>query len=691
MLPRRDTLEKSVQFIKGVGPRKAKILNKLGILSVNDLLYHFPYRYEDRRNLAKINGLKIGQIQTIHVRIVSSGLHYTRKGPVIFEAAAADETGNITLVWFNQPYLKDKIKAGEEIILYGKIDVKSGHLQIVNPEYEIITDENGCTSIHTARIVPIYPLTAYLKQRSLRTIINTVINLYAPDFFEFLPLNLRHRLNLIHIADALKNIHFPENETLLEKAKGRLIFDEFFMLELISAVRKNRIKNGLAGIQHKENPLVDKIFFDIVPFKLTPSQSRVIEEIKSDMLSPKPMYRIIQGDVGSGKTIVAVYAMLLSVLNGYQSALMVPTEILAEQHYALLKKMFSKYPLKVVLLKGGLTNKEKEKIYRQIEKEKADIVIGTHALIQEGIKFKRLGLSVIDEQHKFGVLQRKTLKEKGINPDVLVMTATPIPRTLTMILYSDMDLSIISELPPGRKPVTTWWVSGKKRIDAYNFIKREILGEKKQAYIVYPIIEQSEKLDLLDAVRMYEYLKEDVFKNFKVGLIHGRMKGKEKDLIMQSFKNRDMDILVSTIVIEVGIDIPSASIILIEHAERFGLAQLHQLRGRVGRGEFKSYCILVSDAGGKDALRRMNAMIKCNDGFEIAEKDLKIRGPGEIFGIKQHGFPEFKIADPVRDIEILKIAKKEAFNLVEQDSLLQHPENSLLHEEIRLKFKMGLD
>jgi ATP-dependent DNA helicase RecG len=686
MILSQDVFKKSVQFVKKVGPKRAKIFKKLDISTIADLIYHFPRRYEDRRHLLPISKLKINQYQTLEGKIITTGLRYTRKGPAIFEAVVGDETGNLLAIWFNQPYLKDKFSIGDKVILYGKVEAKKGRLVIVNPEYELMDEVQFKDSIHTGRIVPIYPLTSGISQRQLRTVIKGAIDLYAYEVPEILPSDLRHRLKLVHISAALKNIHFPKNEDFYLKARKRLVFDEFFLIEVINAYTKKKIKNRLRGIKHRNKRQIDKLFSSLVPFELTPSQKKVIEEIKEDMIRPKPMYRLLQGDVGSGKTIIAFYAVLLSILNGYQTAFMVPTEILAEQHFFLFKKMLSKLPYKAILVKGKIPDRERTKIYKEIQEKKVDVIIGTHALIQQGIKFKKLSLCIIDEQHKFGVLQRKALKEKGINPDILVMTATPIPRTLSMVLYSDMDLSVIKELPPGRKPITTWWVTERKRIDAYNFIKKEIQDKGKQAYIVYPIIEKSQSLDLRDATRMYKHLKDDIFKEFKVGLIHGRLSSRQKESIMRDFKAGKINILISTIVIEVGIDIANASIMLIEHAERFGLAQLHQLRGRVGRGDFKSYCILVSDTKTQDAKSRLNAMIKCQDGFEIAERDLKIRGPGEVFGVRQHGFPEFKIADLERDLKILELAKKEAFSLIDSDPLLNWPQHRQLHKHIKVNF-----
>jgi len=685
----QGVLEKSVQFIKGVGPKKAKIFKKLDVLTLRDLLYYFPHRYEDRGNFSSINKLKIGQIQAIKVSIKTSGLRFAGRRLAIFELAASDETGSLMAVWFNQPYLKDKLTAGSEVILYGKVDIKKGRLTMISPEYEVIAASGVENSIHAGRIVPVYSLTFQMNQRYIRATIKSVVDLHAANVFEALPQGMRTRLKLPHISTALKNIHFPKNEDFYSKAKRRLIFDEFFLIEIANAYRKKKINESLRGIKHGKKRELDESFSKIAPFELTVEQKKAICEIQGDMMSKKPMYRILHGEVGSGKTIVALYAILLSISNGHQAALMVPTEILAEQHFSLFKTVFSgRFPYKVALMRGGMRAFEKKQLYQDIKDKKIDLVIGTHAIIQKGIKFKKLSLCVIDEQHKFGVLQRKALKEKGVNSDILVMTATPIPRTLSMVLYSDMDISVIRQLPAGRKLATTWWVSEKKRMDAYAFIRKEINGVKKQAYIVYPIIEESEKLDLRDAVRMYKYLKKDVFSEFRVGIIHGRLEREEKERVMREFKDKKIDILVSTVLIEAGIDMPDASIMLIEHAERFGLAQLHQLRGRVGRGNFKAYCILVSNAKTDEAKLRMNALVKCRDGFELAEKDLKIRGPGEFFGVKQHGFDEFKIACPQKDVNILKLAQKEAFALIDEDPLLTLPRHKQLLNCLKGKFDL---
>lgn len=675
-MKRKDPLSQSAQFVKGVGPKKIKILNRLDIKTIENLLYYFPYRYEDRSHLKTISNLEPGKFQSLKADVLTLRLQRIRRGKSIFEMTVGDDTGNLSTTWFNQPYMKDYFKVGDKVILYGKVQRRKS-LQIVNPEYEIISKRDTDDAIHINRIVPIYSLIKGVSQRSLRKIMYASAHDFAPFHKEFLPDFLRQKYNLLHITASLKNIHFPKNKFLLKKARYRLIFEEFFKFQLIMASRRIKMKSENKGIAYKRKGKLMDDFNKLLPFKLTSSQSRVIEQIQNDMEDPKQMQRLLQGDVGSGKTIVAIYAILFAVENGYQTALMVPTEILAEQHYLTLSQLLLNLKVNVVLLVSGMNNKEKEIVKKLIESHEADIIIGTHALIQENIKFKKLGLIVIDEQHKFGVIQRKTLKEKGLNPDVLVMTATPIPRTLAYTIYGDLDLSVIDELPPGRKPIVTWWVTEKKRQGAYEFIRKE-LRAKKQAYVVYPLIEESDKLELRAAKNMHKNLKDKIFPEFKVGLIHGQMKSKEKESAMNGFKSGKINILVSTIVIEVGIDIPNASVMLIEHAERFGLSQLHQLRGRIGRGRDQSYCILVSSSNTEAAKERLSSMSKYSDGFKIAEEDLRLRGPGEFFGTRQHGYPELKIGNILTDIKLLELARFEAFDLVEKDPELKRPENKIL-------------
>jgi ATP-dependent DNA helicase RecG len=507
---------------------------------------------------------------------------------------------------------------------------------------------------------------------------------YAGDVIEILPFEMRKRNNLMVLKEAVRNIHFPVSDLVLKKARERIIFDEFLILQTGIALKRASIKIDLTGCSHKlGGDLIDK-FKSNLAFQFTKSQSKVIKEIEDDMKSLEPMNRLLQGDVGSGKTIVALYALILTVQNGYQGALMVPTEILAEQHYRNIKSLVEGLGVRVMILSGDLKEEERRRRRQMIEIGEVDIIVGTHALIQEGVNFKKLGLAVIDEQHKFGVMQRAMLKSKSLNPDILVMTATPIPRTLALTVYGDMDVSIINELPPGRGEVKTFFFEEKNMWKAYKIAEEQIkIG--RQAYVVYPIIDESEKSDLRAAIKMHKELSSR-FPDLKIGILHGRMRSKEKEVVMHDFKDQKINMLISTIVIEVGVDISNASVMIIEHAERFGLSQLHQLRGRIGRGKHLSYCILVSEPKTDDARQRISAMLNTQDGFKIAEVDLEIRGPGEFFGTRQHGLPELKIANIVRDREMLEAAKKEAFELVHKDRFLRSPENRLIRENLLRKF-----
>jgi len=675
-------LRVSARFVKGVGPTRLSILNKLGIETIEDLLYCFPRRYEDRSKIKKVGEIRPGNFETIRVKVLTFGDRTTKKGMNIFQLAVGDSTGVLHATWFNQPYMKDKFKIGQELILYGKVE-RYNYLQINNPEYEILTGTRE-DMVHMGRIVPIYPLTANLNQRWFRNIMKFTVDNYVDGVVEILPFDIRKRNSLMILKEAIRNIHFPVSELVYKKAKERVIFDEFLILQAGIALKRARVKIDLNGYSHSlDGDLLEK-FKDSLPFEFTKSQSRVVKEIEEDMKSPKPMNRLLQGDVGSGKTIVALHALILTVQNGYQGALMVPTEILAEQHCRNIKELVKDLGINVVMLAGDLKEEEKRRRRQMIEMGEANIVIGTHALIQEGVNFKKLGLAVIDEQHKFGVMQRAILKSKSINPHILVMTATPIPRTLALTLYGDLDVSIIDELPPGRGEIKTLYFEEKNREKAYKIAEDEIrIG--RQAYVVYPIIDESEKTDLRAAKKMHKDLSER-FPDLRAGLLHGRMKSREKEAVMHDFKDKKIDILVSTIVIEVGIDISNASTMIIEHAERFGLSQLHQLRGRIGRAMHVSYCILVSEPKSDEAKLRINAMLKTNDGFKIAEEDLEIRGPGEFFGTRQHGLPELKIANIVRDRAILEIVKKEADALIKKDRFLRLPENRLIRESLLKKF-----
>jgi len=682
-----DIAKTSAQYIKGVGPDRLKLLKRLGIATVEDCLNHFPRRYEDRSNLKAISDLRVDEYQTVKAKVHASSVFRTRQGRSIFQLVVADSSEKkIYCLWFNQPYMKRNFRIGDTIILYARVQ-KTTRLQMIHPEYEIIReDRQGEESIHTGIIVPIYPLVSGVNQRRLRSIVKHCLQQYGRYVSESLSTNIRARHKLLDIYSAIKNIHFPVNTRQMEQARRRLVFDEFFILQLALALRRYKMKSAPKGKAHQTEGKLQEEFFKALPFKLTPAQQRTIEDIKKDMASPKPMHRLVQGEVGSGKTAISCYGLLLTVANKHQGAIMVPTEILARQHYITLSNLFSSLGIRVVLLINGMPKAEKEEALKLIESGEADIVIGTHTLIQKSISFKNLGLVVIDEQHKFGVEQRVMLKSKTQNPDMMVMTATPIPRTMAMTLYGDMDISVVDELPQGKRDVQTLWMDTSQLDEAYDFIKKE-LNEKRQAYIIYPVIDESAALKSEGAVKKYNELKDEVFKEFKVGLLHGRMNDEDKCSIMQEFKKGGLDILVATTIVEVGIDVPNASIMVIENAERFGLSQLHQLRGRIGRSKNRSYCILISQAQTEEAVQRLEAISKTEDGFKIAEEDLNIRGPGELFGKRQHGLPELVLGNIVSDVDILEEARREAFQMIAEDPHLAEERHKRLRDILMQNFK----
>jgi len=683
-------LEMPVRYLKGIGPKKAKIISGFRVDNIEDLLYYFPRRYEDRTNLSPISKLKEGEVQTVKAKVLAKNERQSlrRRGFSILEVVVGDDSGKIFCVWFNQSYLQDYFKPGTALILYGKVDNYAGRLQMSSPEFEILDgDEND--SLNAGRIVPVYSLPAGLTQRSWRLTVKQAIDEYLPRMQDFLSYELRLRNSLLNLAKSILNIHFPQDQELQKQAYQRLSFEEFFIFQLPLALRKSRRKSK-QGIAHQVEGCLAKDFITSLPFELTRAQKNVLEEIKSDMASSRSMQRLLQGDVGSGKTVVAAIAALIAIQGGYQAALMVPTEILARQHYDKINSQAraafgSGKEIKIDLLISGMDKKTKEKTYRDIENGKIDLLIGTHALLEEKVKFKKLGLVVIDEQHKFGVAQRALLPGKGPNPDILIMTATPIPRTLAITLYGDLDISVINELPPGRLPVETILFSRQEVQRAY-MLAREQLKKGHQVYIIYPVIEESYALDIAGAKKKYEELRNGEFKDFSLGLVHGRLKQKEQDEVMSKFKKRQIDILISTTVLEVGIDIATATCMLVEHAERFGLAQLHQLRGRVGRGSVKSFCILVSDSSTAESRKRLEAMVNSADGFRIAEEDLKIRGPGEFFGRRQHGLSELRIGNPLSQMQLLKKAREEALKLISSDPNLQNQQNLAVKERLLARF-----
>ncbi|MFH1577555.1 MAG: ATP-dependent DNA helicase RecG, partial [Candidatus Omnitrophota bacterium] len=683
-------LDMPVQYFQGVGPKRAKFFNKLGIYTAEDILYYFPRRYEDRSNFLPISKLQAGKVQTIRGKVlkIDARQSWKRRRFNIFQVIVEDSTGKIPCVWFNQPYLKNYLKLGQNLILYGRVQEYSGRLQINSPEFEIASEDRA-SSLDIGRITPVYTLSEGLTQRYFRQILKRSLDDCLPRVADALSYDIRTRNDLLNFAKSLHDIHFPDDLNQSKAAYRRLAFEEFFLFQVLIYLRK-LTKKQRPGIRHKVTGQLSEKFENSIPFKLTLAQVRVIQEIKQDMALPLSMNRLLQGDVGSGKTIVAIFAALFAIQGGYQVAFMVPTELLAQQHYATISSQFlalrfQERMIKLGLLSGSATQKEKSKIYQEIKEGKMDLIIGTHALLEQEVGFKSLGLVIIDEQHKFGVSQRAQLRQRGTNPDILVMTATPIPRTLAITLYGDLDISVINELPPLRRPVRTRLVTKNKRQEVYRFIKQTI-DQGQQVYIVYPIIDESGVLDLQAASQMYDILKKDIFPQFNIGLIHGQLTTKQQNEIMSRFRRGTVNILVATTVLEVGIDVPNASLMIIEHAERFGLSQLHQLRGRIGRGGHESDCILISEPQTNEAKLRIKAMVENSDGFHIAEEDLRIRGPGEFFGQRQHGLSELRIANPLTQLQLLKRARTEAGNLINRDPNLKLRQNLLLGKKIKQRF-----
>lgn len=674
-IKREIHLATPLQFIKGVGPKSAEVLKKGAYEAVGDFLYHLPFRYEDRRRFAKILQLRLGMKVPILAKIKETTFKRAYRGRLtIFEALLDDGSASIKAIWFNQPYLRNIIKQGRIGIFFGKTNYSkygSLTLQIENPEYEFILEkEKGI--IHSGRIVPIYRRIGSISSKKIRSVMYEILENLKYRVPEILPQKLLEKYSLIQRYRALQGVHFPPGETSLDDLHQsrtsyhrRLIFEEFFLMQLGLALKRQGVKVEEKGIKYRVTDELRKKLASILPFKLTKAQRRVLKEIGEDLKSSHPMNRLLQGDVGCGKTIVALLTMMVAVENKFQAAIMAPTEILAEQHHFNIKKLLEETNFKVDLLTSSVKGSDRKRILSDISSGESQILVGTHALIQEGVGFKKLGCAVIDEQHRFGVLQRANLIEKGLRPDTLVMTATPIPRSLALTVYGDLDVSVIDELPPGRTPIKTYVRDEGSRRKIYEFIREEI-EKGRQAYIVYPIIQESEKMDLKAAQKMYEDLSQKIFPDLNVGLIHGRLKSDEKDRVMSHFVKGTIRILVSTTVIEVGIDVKNATVMMIENAERFGLSQLHQLRGRIGRGGDQSYCILlVGLKVSEEAMRRLEVMESSTDGFYIAEKDLEIRGPGEFLGTKQSGIPDLRIGNIIRDRLVMQAAREEAFAYIE--------------------------
>lgn len=673
-------LDKNIQYVKGVGEARAKLLNRLGIFTLKDLITYYPRTYEDRSIPKKIEELVDGEEALIEVMPVTrvSEIHI-RRNMTILKMNARDDTGVCQITWFNQPYLKNMFRPGEYYKFYGKISKKGNKIEMNSPVYDKAEEAKN-----TGRIIPIYPTTYKLPQNTLRKIIETGLCELDGKIPETLPDYLISEYKLLGLNDAVNQIHFPKTFDDFNLARNRLVFEELLSMQLALLALKNQYTKDVKGITFSKNVKMSDVI-NVLPFSLTKAQLRVLEEIDNDMEREKPMNRLLQGDVGSGKTIVAVIAAYKCVKCGYQAAIMAPTAILATQHLESFTEILKDFGIRCELLISGITKKKKEEILNRLEKGEIDIIIGTHALLEENVVFKNLGLVVTDEQHRFGVRQRSAIAQKGDNPDVLVMTATPIPRTLALILYGDLDISIIDELPPNRKKIETYAVT-KGMDDRVNAFLKKNIDEGRQAYIVCPLVEENEEINAKSVMELAENYKKKIFPEYRVEYLHGKMKAKEKDAIMEEFKNGNIDILISTTVIEVGVNVPNSSIMVIENAERFGLAQLHQLRGRVGRGEYQSYAILKYN-GNSDVIRkRMKVMTDTNDGFIISEKDLELRGTGEFFGTKQHGLPEFKIANLFEDIGTLKAVQAIAIKIINDDPKLEKDKNKLLRQVIDEKF-----
>lgn len=677
-------LKKDVKYIKGVGPNRVTLLNKLGIFTLKDLITYYPRSYQDRSKPQNIIECVSGEEVLIEAIACGKLSDVRLKGKTMQKLVVRDETSSCTITWFNQSYLKNKFEIGKKYKFYGKITNQFGKISMTSPVF----DENE-KNFNTGKIIPLYPLTYQLSQNVLRRIVESGLAEVEEKLPETLPDYLLREYDLEDINEATKHIHFPQELKDFEKARKRLVFEELLSTQLALLELKNNYMHEEKGISFDKNVKMSDVINQL-PFRLTKAQIRVLEEIDNNMEAETPMNRLLQGDVGSGKTVVAMCSAYKAVKSGYQATIMAPTAILATQHLENFEKIFNSLGIKCELLISGISKKKKENLLERLTNGDIDILIGTHAIIEENVVFKNLGLVVTDEQHRFGVKQRTKIAEKGKNPDVLVMTATPIPRTLALILYGDLDISIIDELPPNRKTIETFAVNKKMTERVNGFIEKQI-REGRQAYIVCPLVEENEELDLKSVEELYETYQRKVFPHYKVEYIHGKMKPKQKDEIMERFKQGEIDVLISTTVIEVGVDVPNSNIMVIENAERFGLAQLHQLRGRVGRGEYQSFCVLKYEGKGETVKERMKVMCSTNDGFIISEKDLELRGSGDFFGTMQHGLPEFKIANLFEDMPILKAVQEIAGKILREDPKLEQDKNVLLKDLIRDKFMKRIE
>ena len=670
-------LSTTLTHIKALLPRYLRFFKAMNLLTLGDLLSFFPRRWEDRRQFTPINQVADGAIEAIQGTLGGWRSRNTSSKLSIQEANIVDESGAITAVWFNQDYLMHTFRTGQKVSAVGKVEKNMFGTKLNNPEME---GQNG-PFICTNRIVPVYPLSGKLTQSYLRKLQYKLVPTYASAILDPLPPYLEARHNLMGRAQAVVEMHWPSCYDSKDAAQKRLAFEELLLLQMQIMRGRQSVVNRVRVHRYENTEAIGREFAQILPFTLTGAQQRVCEEIRQDLIGEFPMNRLVQGDVGSGKTIVAAYAAFLAIKNGLQAALMAPTEILASQHYQKLQALLEPVGIRVGNLQGSLTKKKKLQTYEKLAQGEIDLIVGTHAVIQEGVSFKRLGLAIVDEQHKFGVMQRTALRQKGDNPDLLVMTATPIPRTLSLTLYGDLDASRIDELPPGRLPIKSRYVSFAERERVFELIRCEI-NQGRQAYIVCPLIDENDNIEATAAIAECDYVRQKVYPEFAVGLLHGKMKAAEKDEVMLKFKNGDYKILISTTVIEVGVDVPNATVMLVQNADRFGLAQLHQLRGRIGRGSHQSMCLFMGQAEGSLAKRKLKAIARLSDGFEIAEEDLDIRGPGDYYGLRQSGLPELKVADLMRDNELLLEARRDVIDLLKRDPELNLPEHQGLKRQL---------
>ena len=682
--PSVDPLQQPAQFLKGIGPEKAKDFHKQGIHVVRDLIERVPRTYRDYSQFKNIMQAQAGQIETLKGRVIGAQDQHLRGRLTLVKVLISDGSGTAAGVWFNQPWMAKRFPVGTTVIFAGAVERRGAQVQITNPEWEIIDEEGAADPINAGRIVPIYPLTGGLNPRDVRRAVKQAIDTAVNLMPQVIPPAVAAKQKLQPMAEAWREIHFPQDDAERQKARETLAFEELFVLQTGLALIRHQCTDEAIGVAHGPDGDVTQKFHANLPFQLTEAQQKVIRQVKADMEAPKPMNRLVQGDVGSGKTMVAVAALAKAVDSGHQGVLMAPTEILAEQHYLNLRRIFSPIGVEVVLVTGSLTKKEREATLGMLQMGMARIAVGTHALIEDRVAFADLSLVITDEQHRFGVRQRKSLQTKGVTPDVLVMTATPIPRTLALTLYGDLDVSVIDQLPPGRKPVGTFWRAEAARKQVYDHLVNKEVASGRQGYVICPLVEESDKLQAQAATEWCERLQGE-YPHVRFGLLHGRMKPDDKEAAMEAFRRGETHVLVATTVVEVGVDVPNASMIIIEGADRFGLSQLHQLRGRVGRGQHQSYCVLVTDAKSDDSRERMMVMQKCTDGFSLSEKDLELRGPGEFFGTRQHGMPDLKVANPIRDLELLERARGEATSVVAADPALLAPEVHALRTAVKTR------